>query len=50
MEAIKKKMQAMKNEKDQICDKIDTLEASNKGLDIRLDKTLEEVIFYNIHT
>jgi len=35
-------MQAMKNEKDQICDKIDTLEASNKGLDIRLDKTLEE--------
>jgi len=35
-------MQAMKNEKDQICDKIDTLEASNKALDIRLDKTLEE--------
>jgi len=35
-------MQAMKNEKDQICDKIDTLEAANKALDIRLDKTLEE--------
>jgi len=35
-------MQAMKNEKDQICDKIDNLEASNKALDLRLDKTLEE--------
>jgi len=35
-------MQASKNEKDLISDKIDTLEASNKALDIRLDKTLEE--------
>ena len=35
----------MKNEKDQVSDKIDNLEASNKALDLRLDKTLEEVSF-----
>lgn len=42
MEAIKKKMQHMKNEKDLIQDKIDLFEYKNKALDIRLDKTLEE--------
>jgi len=42
MEVIKKKMQAMKDEKDKLCDKIDTLESSNKDLAIRIDKTLEE--------
>jgi len=35
-------MQAMKDEKDKLMDKIDTLETSNKALDIRIDKTLEE--------
>jgi len=35
-------MQAMKDEKDKLMDKIDNLETSNKALDIRIDKTLEE--------
>jgi len=42
MEVIKKKMQAMKDEKDKLMDKIDGLETSNKALAIRIDKTLEE--------
>lgn len=35
-------MQSMKDEKDKLMDKIDTLETSNKDLAIRIDKTLEE--------
>jgi len=35
-------MQAMKDEKDRLFDKIDTLESSNKVLAVRIDKTLEE--------
>lgn len=35
-------MQAMKDEKDKLMDKIDNLETSNKALAIRMDKTMEE--------
>jgi len=42
MEVIKKKMQAMKDDKDKLMDKIDGLETGTKALNIRLDKTLEE--------
>jgi len=43
MDAIKKKMQAMKLEKDNAQDKADTCEGQAKDANMRADKVLEEV-------
>ena len=43
MDAIKKKMQAMKLEKDNAQDKADTCEGQAKEANMRADKVLEEV-------
>lgn len=43
MDVIKKKMQAMKLEKDNAMDKADTCEAQAKDANMRADKVLEEV-------
>ncbi|KAK3866264.1 hypothetical protein Pcinc_028175 [Petrolisthes cinctipes] len=43
MDAIKKKMQAMKLEKDNAMDKADTLEQQNKEANNRAEKTEEEI-------
>ena len=43
MDAIKKKMQAMKLEKDNAMDKADTCEGQAKEANMRADKVLEEV-------
>ncbi|XP_039300131.1 tropomyosin-1 [Nilaparvata lugens] len=43
MDAIKKKMQAMKMEKDTAMDKADTCEGQAKDANMRADKVLEDV-------
>ena len=43
MEAIKKKMQAMKVEKDNACDRSDATEEAMKAARLRADKAEEEV-------
>lgn len=43
MDAIKKKMQAMKLEKDNAQDKADTCEGQAKEANLRADKVMEEV-------
>jgi len=43
MDVIKKKMQAMKLEKDNAMDKADTCEGQAKEANLRADKVLEEV-------
>lgn len=43
MDVIKKKMQAMKIEKDNAMDKADTCEGQAKEANLRADKVLEEV-------
>lgn len=43
MDAIKKKMQAMKLEKDNAMDKADTCEGQAKDANMRADKVLEDV-------
>jgi len=43
MDVIKKKMQAMKLEKDNAMDKADTCEGQAKDANLRADKVLEEV-------
>merc|ERR1711935_778968 len=43
MEAIKKKMQAMKVEKDNACDRTDACEEASKAAKLRADKVEEEV-------
>ena len=43
MEAIKKKMQAMKVEKDNAMDRADACEESSKSAKIRAEKAQEEV-------
>ena len=44
MEAIKKKMQAMKVEKDIACDKCDVAEEASKSAKIRASKAEDEVV------
>merc|ERR1712029_133846 len=44
MEAIKKKMQAMKVEKDNACDRCDACEEASKVAKIRAEKAEEEVL------
>ena len=44
MEAIKKKMQAMKVEKDMACDKCDVAEEASKAAKIRASKAEDEVL------
>jgi len=44
MEAIKKKVQAMKVEKDNLCDRMDVVEESVKTAKIRQEKSEEEVV------
>merc|ERR1711934_522423 len=43
MEAIKKKMQSMKIEKDNACDRVDTCEEACKAANIRAQKAEDEV-------
>merc|ERR1712189_110844 len=44
MEAIKKKMQAMKVEKDNACDRCDACEEASKVAKLRAEKAEEEVL------